>query len=402
MVAEKYTNFMYNFIKRVMDEVGPRVPCSEDEKKAGRMLVNELKPVCDRVDVEKFRCSPYAFLGFLPFAVLLYLVALPLYWYYPPAALAISVAGFCMLFFQFVRYREFLDFMFPKREGENVLGIIKPKGEIKRRLIVGGHLDSAYEFNLWYIFKNAAIPVMIVGIAAVLLLLGGSAAKTIAFFMGGAGAPVYRIIGIICVALSPFVSLFIVFHTYKPVPGAMDDIAGVAVAAGLGKYLADAKKDGSFFPQNTEVVIFGVSSEEAGLRGSKRYITKHREELSKTPTYVIMVDGVCEEEYLTVIDREICMSAKHSPELVQMALDSAAERKLKMRKKLVPLGASDASAFSVAGVPATCILCQNVDKLVFNYHTRHDVIDHIRPEALTVSLQVVIDMLEKIDRKTSD
>ena len=38
-------------------------------------------------------------------------------------------------------------------------------------------------------------------------------------------------------------------------------------------------------------------------------------------------------------------------------------------------------------------------KLVFNYHTRFDTIEHIRPESLAVSLQLVIDMLEKIDRK---
>jgi hypothetical protein len=399
MVAEKYTNYMYNFIKKVVDEVGPRVPCSEEEKKAGRMLAAELKPVCDRVDVEKFKCSPYAFLGFLPAAVLLYLIALPLYWYYPPAAMAVSVIGSCMLFFEFVRYKEFLDFLFPKREGENVLGIIKPKGEIKQRVIVGGHLDSAYEFNLWYILKNAAIPVMIVGILAVVLMLGGSIAKTVAFYMGSTGAPAFRIIGIICVALSPFVSLFIVFHSYKAVPGAMDDMSGVAVTAALGKYLADAKKDGSFFPKNTEVVLYGVSSEEAGLRGSKRYVAKHLKEMKKTPTYAIMVDGVCDENYLTVIEREVCTGAKCSPELVKIALDAAAARNMKMLKKMVPLGASDASAFAAAGIPATCLLCQNVDKLVFNYHTRHDIIDHIRPESLTYTLQIVIDMLEKIDKK---
>jgi len=399
MIAAKYKEYMIWLIKRVMTEVGPRVPCSPEEKKAGEMMAREWKSICDRVDVEKFTCSPHAFLGFLPFAVLMYLGALPLYWYYPPAAFVLTAFGFSLLFFQFVRYKEFIDFLFPKREGENVLGIIKPRGEVKRRVIIGGHLDSAYEFNLWYIFKNAAIPLMIVGIVAVLLLFGASIAKTVAYFIGGANAPAFGIIGIICIALAPFVGLFFVFHTYKPVPGAMDDMAGVAVTAALGKYLSDSKKSGGFFPKNTEVVLYAVSAEEAGLRGAKRYVKRHLDEMKSTPTYVIMLDGICDERYLTVISKEINMGAKHSPELVQMALDAAAARKLPMRKKIVPLGASDAGAFSKAGIPATCILCQNVDKLVPNYHTRLDTLENIRPDSLTYALQIVIDMVERIDKK---
>jgi Zn-dependent M28 family amino/carboxypeptidase len=230
-------------------------------------------------------------------------------------------------------------------------------------------------------------------------MLGASTAKTIAFFTWSAQSPVFNILGIICVALAPVVGLFAVFHTYKPVPGAMDDMAGVAVATALGKYLADAKNGGSFFPENTEVVLFGVGAEEAGLRGARRYVARHKEELRAIPTYTLMLDGICDERYFTVINREICTGAKHSPELIKLAQECASARGRNILVKMIPLGASDASEFSNAGLQATCIICQNSDKLVPNYHTRHDTLENIRPESLTYSLRLVIDMLERIDKK---
>jgi len=399
MAAEKYKDYMLNLINRVIDEIGPRPSCGEEEKKFGKMLAEEWKPICDKVEVESFTCSPAAFLGFLPFAVAMYIIALPLYWFFPPAALVLVLSGFIMLFFEFMRYKEFVDFLFPKKEGINVTGTIKPKGEVKRRLIIGGHMDSAYEFNIWYIFKNASVPIMIVGMLAILLMVGATIAKNIVFFTGGQSSHVLNTLGIICVALSPIVALFSVFHTYKAVPGAMDDVAGVAVAAGVGKYLEDAKKDGSFFPDNTEVVLYGVGAEEAGLRGSRRYIAKHLQELKAIPTYVLMFDGIFDENFFTIINREICTGAKHSSELIDMAKECASARGKKLLVKMIPLGASDASEFSNAGIHSTCILCQNCDKLAPNYHTRLDTPEKIRPESLTCSLQLALDVLERIDKK---
>jgi hypothetical protein len=63
MLANKYQDYMFGLIKKVIDEIGPRLACSEAEKKLGRLLVEEWKPFCDRVDVEPFTCSPTAWAG---------------------------------------------------------------------------------------------------------------------------------------------------------------------------------------------------------------------------------------------------------------------------------------------------------------------------------------------------
>ena len=193
--------------------------------------------------------------------------------------------------------------------------------------------------------------------------------------------------------------LYLGFHSDVPVPGAMDDLAGCAVVSGLGKYLDDAKQNGDFFPENTEIVLLGCAAEESGLRGAKRYVSTHRKELQKTPTYGIFLDGIYDEKHLTVVNREISTGARHDSYLIRLAQECAAERGWPIKTLPIPLGASDAAAFSrEGGVPSTCLLCQDISRLVVNYHTRFDTIEHIRPESLTVSLQLVIDMLEKIDK----
>ena len=401
MSADRYTDYMFGLVKKVIDDIGPRPSCSEEEKRLGRLLVKEWQPFCDRVEAETFNCSPHAFLGFIPVSVLLYFAAVALYWFYPLASFILVALGFIMLFFELLLYREFVDFLFPRKQGENIIGMIRPKGRASRRVIVSGHMDSAYEFNLIYYLRDFARPVIIIALVAVLIALGGSLAKTIAYFSGFADATGFTGIGFTMIALTPVVAIFLFFHSYKPVPGAMDDMAGIAIVTGLGKYLDEAKTNGDWYPEKTEVVMLATSSEEAGLRGAKRYVRKHLKELKATPTYGLFLDNIYDEKYLTVTDREIWPVAKSDPELIKMAQDVAAHHNWPIAVRSIPLGAggTDAAAFSVKGIPSIGLLCQDISQVVPNYHTRNDTYEHIRPQSLAVSLQMVIDVLKRIDEK---
>ena len=41
MLAAKYQDYMVGLIKRVVDDIGPRPPCSEAEKRLGCLLIEE-------------------------------------------------------------------------------------------------------------------------------------------------------------------------------------------------------------------------------------------------------------------------------------------------------------------------------------------------------------------------
>jgi Zn-dependent M28 family amino/carboxypeptidase len=263
-------------------------------------------------------------------------------------------------------------------------------------VVVSAHQDSAYEFNLWYFLGNAAVPVMVIGFAAVLVPLAGGLAKAVA----GAGndSHVFNVIGFVAIALYPIVGLNFFFHTYSVVPGAMDDLAGISVISAVAKALGDARREGPGGLRNTEVVILALSSEEAGLRGAKRFAAMHEEELHALPSFVLNVDGVYDERHLTIVDRELTTGVRHDRRLVRLARECAQARGRAYHEHMIPLGASDATAFAQVGVPTVTLLCQDATRLVPNYHTRLDTIEHVRPESLSVMLQLVLDMVAEIDR----
>jgi aminopeptidase YwaD len=397
MLADKYQNYMYNLVKRVIDEIGPRPACSEAEKKLGRLLAEEWRPICDGVETESFTCRPGAFLGVIRLSVVLWLASIVLYWFYPFAALVIAALSLTTLVLELGQYREFIDFLFLPEQGENIVGTIRPRGEIKRRVIVSAHMDSAYEFRLWHRFGTAALPLMGFAVLGILIALGGSLARTIAYLGGSEDATAYTVVGVVMAAFSPVVALFLFFQSGKAVPGAMDDLAGIAVLAGLGRSLSESRGSGGFYPENAEVVLLATSSEEAGLRGAKRYVKKHMAELKKIPTYAIFLESTADERHLTAVTGELFTGAKHDRGLVEMAQKIAASHSWPIKSTSIPLGATDASAFSKKGIRAICLLSQDTTRLAPNYHTREDTPEHVRPEALSVSLQIVIEMIQRID-----
>ena len=392
-VAERYADYMHRLVQRVVSEIGPRESCGDGERQLGQLLVKEWEPLCDSVTTEPFACHPRAFLGFLPAYALLYLAAVACYWLFPLLSSLLAGLAFATFVLELMLYWEFVDPLFPREQGENIVGVIRPRGDVKRRVIVSALTDSAYEFTLWYFLKNASVPIIVLGVLASLFLCVAAGAKTLA----GGGSATFLTAGVIAAALYPVVGLFLFWHTYTPVPGAMDDMAGVAVVAGLARYLSDCKQGDGFFPEGTEVVLIGMGAEEAGLRGAKRYVKAHREELERIPSYGLFVDGVYDEKHLSVVNRELFIGAKHSPRLVELAKRSAAQRGRTIKVTMVPGGATDAAAFTLAGVPSTCILCQDTSKLVPHYHTRLDTAEKVRPESLSVTLQLIIDMIQRID-----
>lgn len=387
---------MYALLEAALREIGPRESCSENERRLGARVAEEWRRLGLEVRVESFRCHPRAFLGFIPFAALLYLAATIFYWILPFVSFLLAAAAAVAIWFELLRYRELLDPLFPEARGENVAAVIRPAGTPSRRVVVSAHQDSAYEFNLWYFLANAAVPVMLIAMGAVLVPLVGGLLKSLS--SAGNDSHAFNLVGFLCIGLYPFVGLNLFFHTYSVVPGAMDDLAGISVLCGVARALTEAQRDGAPLLAHTEVVLLAASAEEAGLRGAKRYAEAHAAELAAMPTFGVFVDGVYDERHLTVVRRELFTGARHDPRLVRLAKDAAARRGWPMREHVIPLGATDASAFSLAGVPSVALLCQDATRLVPNYHTRLDTLEHVRPQSLEVMLQVVLDVVEAIDR----
>jgi len=178
--SDENSDYMYNMIKNIIDTCGPRAPCSEAERKASELVAGELKDYCESVDIEEFTTYPKAFLGWIKLALGFWFISFLMFLLTPINALIFSAIclgiGFFILFIiwkQFLNYEEWTPKIFPYKQGtsQNVVGVIKPSGEVKKRVIYSGHIDSAFRFNLIQYTRQGYAYFLIGGIVALLAFL---------------------------------------------------------------------------------------------------------------------------------------------------------------------------------------------------------------------------------------
>ena len=157
--SKENSDFMYDLIDKVIKEAGPRPPCSPAEKKGALLLAEELKPYCDEVKVEEFgaypqlgvqgwprRCSLLTMLSALIFLLTPFNPIL-----FPLVALGIAIFSLLNVYYQYLKCEEWSPKIYPfykQKKSQNIVGTIKPIGEVKKRVVYVGHIDSARRFNL--------------------------------------------------------------------------------------------------------------------------------------------------------------------------------------------------------------------------------------------------------------
>ena len=397
MDITSFTAAMRPFMQKVLRDIGPRPPCSEAEQRLGALLEEDWAGFCDQVDLHAFHCHPRAFLGWIPWMVAVYLAVLVSYWLLPPLAFLLAALATIVLLLQGVRFHELLDRLFPKAEGHNVVGVLRPRGEVQRRVVLMAHQDSAYEYTLWYRFGNLSPVLMVLVGVAFMWMTAGSLAAAIAWALGGVDHMAFAVIGVVGVCLYPVVGLFVFITAWTPVPGALDNLSGIAVISALGRAAARGGTDGQRLLEGSEIILLATSSEEAGLRGSRRFVARHRARLERIPTYVINLDGIGDPDHLAFITRELWQGVRHDAGLIALGMDCAQAAGLSAKRVSLPIGGTDAASFAKRAIPSTTIICQDSTRLVPNYHTRHDTLDNIDERALEISFQLVLAMLERLD-----
>ena len=134
MTDENLNNYMYEFIVKVCDDIGPRESGTEQEILAGNMIEEEMKKFCDEAHQEEYVSSPHAFLGGIRYGALLVSVSIVLYWLsllidvniiqinsvysfiFMIIALVLIVVSVSYFILEVMRYHETYDFLFPKRK----------------------------------------------------------------------------------------------------------------------------------------------------------------------------------------------------------------------------------------------------------------------------------------------
>lgn len=425
-ISDEDSDYMYNIIQTIIDECGPRMPCSPQEAKGAEIVKNELEETCDNVDIEPFFCHPRAALGYIRLDVFLVILSFSAFFIiqlfldtFISLILAFVVFGlnflaFIIIWYEFFNYKEFIDPLFKKKPSQNVIGKIKADGEIKNVLIFSGHIDSQYQFNLLTYLKAGYGLVSLLGLGILFIWIGVS----IVFFFLTLLAfilqfpVIYDMFFIIvtwCLIIGGIPLIFLLFFTSpgekaNKVPGAVDNLSAIAVILGLGRYL---KKNKEAIPKNTEVRLIAFGCEEAFLRGAFRYVASHLDELKAVNTECINLEMIQDSNEIIILNYEPTTRTHHSEELVHKIFQTA--ELLDIKAKISPMGGdgiigkllgktsggTDATAFTKSNIKACTFTSTDFLKAAEYWHTPRDTFDKIENGALEKALKLCIGYIIK-------
>ena len=328
------SNFAIREIKKVCKEIGPRPAGYEGEQKGQDYVEKLMTPIADEVKREKFTLSPKAFMSWVMIDGILALVAAVMgilcFAFNMPETVEmvmriVSVALVALAVFfllgEFLFYKEVLDPFFKKEESSNVICTRKASGETKRRIIIGGHMDTAYEWRYTYLGGPKLVTTVVV--SAILGLLVTMGLSIAGFFVDNRTAEIVLIV-VQALAIPALISVMFFVNWKLPVDGAADDLTGVFASMATLLYLRN--NDIRF--ENTEVVAMSVGAEEEGLRGSKAFAKAHGDEYKNdgVETLFIALDTLRDYEFMGVVTKDMTGTVKLDSQACALMKKASDER----------------------------------------------------------------------------
>jgi hypothetical protein len=400
IIKNQDAQYALDLVKTICAEVGPGLPGTPQERARAEIIKKELEAHlgAENVVVEEFTLAPEAFLGAQLISTVCMLIAALLNTFTgtftrisplvtATAAIAFSISSVLLFILEFVIGYELVDPIFKKKQSENVIGSLRKPGDqpAKKLLILSGHHDNAFEFT-WlrftgygFFFLNvtwliALISVLVISTFRFVSVLAGNSDLV---WIGTPGWVlwVYPILPAIIYAL---------FFTRGrknggSVPGAADNLSGCALVAAMCRFL---KNNPSYIPENTEIRFITFGSEEAGVRGSRRYVRRHLDELKRLDVRLLNYETIAHSE-VTILTSETNGSVKNSPEMVGSVVTAAQRAGVPYKVKPATLGTSnDAGPFSRSGLKATSLVGFTMQQMVGFYHQVHDTPDVLSLEPL--------------------
>jgi hypothetical protein len=396
-ITTEDAQYAFDIVKAICTQVGPGQPGSSKERERAAMIKEELESHlgAGNVVVEEFTLAPGALLGSQLIGTFCMLIAALLNistgrimgfspWVTVTAAFIFSISAVLLFILEFLAGFELLDPLFKKKGSVNVIGKLRKPGtqDVKRLLIISGHHDSALEFT-WLRYTGYGFFILIITwMIALITVLVMCIIQITGLFTGNSDLVRIGTIGWV-LFVYPIVPSVIYALFYARgrknggnVPGAADNLSACAIVLAMCRFLVE---NSAYIPDDTEICFITFGSEEAGVRGSRRYVQRHLDELKRLDVRLLNLETIAHPE-VAILTSESNGTVKNSPEMVKSAIAAAQRAAVPYKVKPATLGmGSDAGPFSKAGLKATTLLGFNIQQQVAFYHQDRDT-----PEVLTI------------------
>ena len=427
---KKYGDDAYKMVEYAANEIGPRLPGSENEKKYHDYMSGKLKEIGLEPVTESFVFAPHASIGGLPYAgwagiigCVLTLIATILAHFSVYGGVAMHFVCSVYLIFVWIwlfvsvfKYHTCFDWCFKHKVSHNTYAELLPEdGKYDYTIFLSGHTDtswtlklSASQYKLGFVgvvlrLGLGAIAVGVVTIVSLIMLV-----LSMMMLYGDYSIEVtvnvikaYSVMSQIALYGSPVAiacSFLLTMYNEKTEeiasPGAMDNATGVSIAYQVVKYY---KENPDKMPKNCRIVDCNVGAEESGLRGSIAFTRKHKDDGMLDNAYHINIDSVADAEHFEVIHGDSWLCPHFDKDLENMFFDAMKEAGIQKPGNIAnPVGGCDSTPFQKAGVKSITFAAQNPVMSDY-YHTFRDVPERFSPETVGLGLDVVLRVISKIE-----
>ena len=371
-------------IRKICEEFGPRPPGSPGEARCQEYLAGELRAAGLDPVLETFPVAQKAFMAAPMLSSLLTVVSLPFFWFAPWAGVLLSAAALAIFVLEVGLYRHVLTPFFPKSLSTNVHALVPPSGAVRRRIILCGHADAAYEWRFQQCCSRlfpVVVPLIILGVLAVAALH----LLNVLFLGGAAWAGMAQLAAGLLVLPGVFFTRFSVVA-----PGAADNLSGALLTVALAEHFS--------LPENrledTEIVALVTGSEEAGLCGAMAFAARHKAAWGDVETVALALDTFNDRDWLRVYHRDMNGLVPNDPAFCRFLQETGRTLGLNLPLAVVTVGSSDAAAFSRAGIPAALLVAMDPHPAHY-YHNRRDTWENLDPVCLELGCRMVAAAVER-------
>ena len=363
-------------------------------KTARADMAEAMKDYVDEIRTQQFEIHPQAFIGSIPLDAFISLVACAFFIagvyngkaLYYAISLVLTIVTATIIIVEYILFLPFTDRFYPKKTGQNLYMVRKAKKAPKRRIILCGHADAAYEMPILKHFPTVLIYICIGSaflfwvVNFIFCYLG------LANFLSIKTLHTFAAIEIVNSLIYAPLLFFVDWNTI--VDGANDNLTGCYLAMSIIKEMADK----NIRYDDTEVCCLITDGEESGLRGARAFANENVEEMLELNTIVIAPDTVHSVEELKIFSRGINYTESNSEEVCSLLYFAALKNGLDMPTAEFYPGANDSEAFSAIGVKAAAI-CGVAFTPQDYYHTVRDTYTNLNPECIRLVRNILTDAI---------
>lgn len=390
-----YIKYITDGIESICKNHKRRSAGCESVKTAQAEMSEAMKDCVDEIRTQQFEVHPHAFIGSIPLDAFLCLVACGFFVYGVYAgrpwsyivSLVLTIMAMIIIVVEYILYKPFTDKLYPKKTGQNLYMVRRAKNTPKRRIILCGHADAAWEMP---ILKHFPMFLIVTCIGSAFLYWAVNfifCNLALADFLPAKVLHVFAVIEIVNSILYMPLLFFIDWRTV--VDGANDNLTGCYLAMSIIREMAD--NDMRY--DDTEVCCLITDAEEPGLRGALAFADENVEELLSLNTVVIAPDTIHSPEELRIFSRGINYTESNSEEVCNLLYFASIKNGLDIPTAEFYPGANDSEAFSAIGVKAAAI-CGVAFTPQDYYHTVRDTYTNLNPECIRLVRDILKDAVD--------